>query len=116
MQFKGKTPDEIAESMKAEQFNRAAITKMLRETVRQEERETEVQMVDRLLVEVEERQDFLREMRELGRGNEYEGKMLSEIRTKMRLINDIQRTHSENTGKLEHVRIASGGVLRERPR
>ncbi|GAQ77861.1 hypothetical protein KFL_000040610 [Klebsormidium nitens] len=94
MQFKGKTPEEIAEGMKAEQFSSAATKKKVRETVREEKLETREQVVDRLLAEVEERQDFLREMRDLGRGKEYEAKMLGEIQIKMQQIDDIQRTRS----------------------
>lgn len=110
MQFKGKTPEEVAEGMRAEQFCAPAGKKKgHKHAPREEEGETTEQIVDRLLLEVQERQEFLQEMRELGRGAEYEIKILGEIRTMMRQIDQIEREQCGNSkGSLSGIRQPPG--------
>jgi hypothetical protein len=111
MQFKGKTPEEVAEGMRAEQFCPAGKKKGNKQAPREEEGETTEQIVDRLLLEVQERKEFLQEMRELGRGAEYEIEILGEIRMRMRQIDQIEREHFGNSkGSVSGIRQPPGNM------
>jgi hypothetical protein len=111
MQFKGKTPEEVAEGMRAEQFCPAGKKKGHKQPPHEEEGETTEQIVDRLLLEVQERQKFLQEMRELGRGAEYDMKILGEIRMRMRQIDQIEREHfGSSKGSVSGIRKLPGNL------